>query len=144
MFWIILGIILGGRLGYILFYMVPYQFDALMADPGTILRIWDGGMSFHGGISGVAIALTYFAWSRKVSLFSIGDIAGVVAPIGIGLVRLANFINAELYGRHTDSPWGMVFPEGIVPGSTPPAYNWDTGKWVYNGFENGALSEPAL
>ena len=68
--------------------MVPYQFDALMADPGTILRIWDGGMSFHGGISGVAIALTYFAWSRKVSLFSIGDIAGVVAPIGIGLVRL--------------------------------------------------------
>ena len=135
MFWIILGIILGGRLGYILFYMVPYQFDVLMKDPGTILRIWDGGMSFHGGISGVAVALVYFAWSRKVSLYSIGDIAGVVAPIGIGLVRIANFINAELYGRHTDSPWGMVFPEGIVRGSTPPAYNWETGQWVYTGFE---------
>jgi phosphatidylglycerol---prolipoprotein diacylglyceryl transferase len=135
MFWIILGIILGGRIGYILFYMVPYQFDALAADPMTILRIWDGGMSFHGGISGVAIALIYFAYRNKVNLLSVGDIAGVVAPIGIGLVRIANFINAELYGRHTDSSWGMVFPEGVVPGSTPPAYNWDTGTWLYNGFE---------
>ena len=135
MFWIILGIILGGRIGYILFYMVPYQMDTLAADPMALVRIWDGGMSFHGGISGVAVALFYFAWKRKVNLLSIGDIAGVVAPIGIGLVRIANFINAELYGRHTDSSWGMVFPEGVVPGSTPPAYNWDTGAWVYNGFE---------
>ena len=131
MFWIILGIILGGRIGYILFYMVPYQMDVLASDPMAILRIWDGGMSFHGGISGVAIALAYFAIVKKVNLFSIGDIAGVVAPIGIGLVRIANFINAELYGRHTNSPLGMIFPEGVVPGSTPPAYNWDTGKWVY-------------
>ncbi|WP_371310957.1 prolipoprotein diacylglyceryl transferase [Hyphomonas sp.] len=135
MFWIILGIILGGRIGYILFYMVPYQFDVLVSDPMTILRIWDGGMSFHGGISGVAIAIVTFAMRHKLRLLSLGDIAGVVAPIGIGLVRIANFINAELYGRHTTSPWGMVFPEGIVPGSTPPAYNWDTGTWVYNGLE---------
>ncbi len=135
MFWIILGIILGGRLGYILFYMVPYQGDALARDPMAILRIWDGGMAFHGGILGVVIALVVFAARRKVSLLSIGDIAGVVAPIGIALVRIANFINGELYGRHTDSPIGMIFPEGTVPGSTPPSYDWDAGKWVYAGNE---------
>ena len=121
MFWIIVGIILGGRFGYVLFYMVPYQFDVIAANPLTIFKIWDGGMAFHGGILGVTIALILFARRRKVSLLSIGDIAGVVAPIGIGLVRLANFVNAELYGRHTDAPIGMVFPEGYVRGSTPPA-----------------------
>ena len=135
MFWIIVGIILGGRFGYVLFYMVPYQFDVIANDPLTIFKIWDGGMAFHGGILGVTIALCLFAYIKKVSLYSIGDIAGVVAPIGIGLVRLANFVNAELYGRHTDAPVGMVFPEGYVPGSTPPAYNWATGEWVYSGLE---------
>ncbi|HAQ78355.1 MAG TPA: prolipoprotein diacylglyceryl transferase, partial [Hyphomonas sp.] len=87
MFWIIVGIILGGRFGYVLFYMVPYQFDVIAANPLTIFKIWDGGMAFHGGILGVTIALILFARRRKVSLLSIGDIAGVVAPIGIGLVR---------------------------------------------------------
>ncbi len=135
MFWIIIGIILGGRLGYVLFYMVPYQMDVIAADPLTILRVWDGGMAFHGGILGVAIVLWWFAARRGVKLLSVGDIAGVTAPIGIGLVRIANFTNAELYGRPTESPAGMVFPEGYVPGSTPPAYNWDTGEWVYRGDE---------
>ena len=110
MFWIIVGIILGGRFGYVLFYMVPYQFDVIAANPLTIFKIWDGGMAFHGGILGVTIALILFARRRKVSLLSIGDIAGVVAPIGIGLVRLANFVNGELWGRSTDVPWAMVFP----------------------------------
>lgn len=135
MFWIIIGIILGGRLGYILFYMVPYQMDVLAADPMAILRIWDGGMAFHGGIAGVVVVLAWFAIKRGVNLLSVGDIAGVTAPIGIGLVRIANFTNAELYGRPTDAPVGMVFPEGYVPGSTPPAYNWETGDWVYRGDE---------
>jgi phosphatidylglycerol:prolipoprotein diacylglycerol transferase len=135
MFWIIIGIILGGRLGYILFYMVPYQMDVLMADPLTVIRIWDGGMAFHGGILGVATVLWFFAAKRGVKLLSVGDIAGVTAPIGIGLVRIANFVNAELYGRPTDAPVGMIFPEGYVPGSTPPAYNWETGQWVYTGAE---------
>ena len=135
MFWIIIGIILGGRLGYILFYMVPYQMDVLAADPLTVLRIWDGGMAFHGGILGVAIVLWFFAAKRGVNLLSVGDIAGVTAPIGIGLVRIANFTNAELYGRPTDAPVGMVFPEGYVPGSTPPAYDWAAGDWVYRGDE---------
>lgn len=135
MFWIIIGIILGGRFGYVLFYMVPYQMDVLAADPLAILRIWDGGMAFHGGILGVAVVLWWFAAKRGVNLFSVGDIAGVTAPIGIGLVRIANFTNAELYGRPTDASVGMVFPEGYVPGSTPPAYNWQTGDWVYRGDE---------
>ena len=135
MFWIIIGIILGGRLGYILFYMVPYQMDVLLADPMAILRIWDGGMAFHGGILGVAVVLAWFAMKRGVNLLSVGDIAGVTAPIGIGLVRIANFTNAELYGRPTEASIGMVFPEGYVPGSTPPAYNWETGDWVYRGDE---------
>jgi phosphatidylglycerol:prolipoprotein diacylglycerol transferase len=135
MFWIIIGIILGGRFGYVLFYMVPYQMDVLAADPLTVLRIWDGGMAFHGGILGVAIVLWFFAARRGVNLLSVGDIAGVTAPIGIGLVRIANFTNAELYGRPTDAPIGMVFPEGYVPGSTPPAYDWAAGDWVYRGDE---------
>jgi len=135
MFWIIIGIILGGRLGYVLFYMVPYQMETLAADPLTVIKIWDGGMAFHGGILGVAVVLWFFAAKRGVRLLSVGDIAGVTAPIGIGLVRIANFTNAELYGRHTDAPVGMVFPEGYVPGSTPPAFNWDTDKWVYAGNE---------
>ena len=134
-FWIIIGIILGGRFGYVLFYMVPYQMDVLAADPLTVLRIWDGGMAFHGGILGVAIVLWFFAARRGVNLLSVGDIAGVTAPIGIGLVRIANFTNAELYGRPTDAPIGMVFPEGYVPGSTPPAYDWAAGDWVYRGDE---------
>ncbi|MBY9067367.1 prolipoprotein diacylglyceryl transferase [Hyphomonas sp. WL0036] len=135
MFWIIIGIILGGRIGYILFYMVPYQWDLIAADPMALVRIWDGGMAFHGGMAGVAVVLAWFAMKRGVNLFSIGDIAGVTAPIGIGLVRIANFTNGELYGRHTEASVGMVFPEGYVPGSTPPAYNWATGDWVYTGLE---------
>ena len=135
MFWIIIGIILGGRFGYVLFYMVPYQMDVLAADPLTVLRIWDGGMAFHGGILGVALVLWFFAAKRGVPLLSVGDIAGVTAPIGIGLVRIANFTNAELYGRPTDASIGMVFPEGYVAGSTPPAFNWETNEWVYRGDE---------
>jgi phosphatidylglycerol:prolipoprotein diacylglycerol transferase len=135
MFWIIIGIIVGGRLGYVLFYMVPHQGEVLAADPLTIVRIWDGGMAFHGGILGVAAVLWWFASKRGVNLLSVGDIAGVTAPIGIGLVRIANFVNAELYGRPTDGPMGMVFPEGFVPGATPPSYDWQAGEWVYRGDE---------
>ncbi|KCZ88346.1 prolipoprotein diacylglyceryl transferase [Hyphomonas johnsonii] len=135
MFWIILGIILGGRFGYVLFYMIPYQQDVIAADPLSVIRIWDGGMSFHGGLIGVIIAILVISRRRALRLLPLGDIAGVVAPIGIMFGRLANFINAELYGRKTDSAFGMIFPEGQVPGSTPPAYDWNAGQWVYTGFE---------
>lgn len=109
--WVTLGIILGGRLGYILFYMLPLQAsrDALMQDPLEIVRLWHGGMSFHGGFIGVALAVTWFARSRKIDLLRLGDIVAACAPMGIGLVRVANFINGELWGRPTQLPWGMVF-----------------------------------
>lgn len=133
--WIILGIILGGRFGYVLFYMVPYQQDVIAANPLSVLKIWDGGMSFHGGLIGVTLAIMMIARRRKLSLLPLGDIAGVVAPIGIMFGRLANFINAELYGRKTDSALGVIFPEGYVPGSTPSAYDWVAKQWVYTGQE---------
>ncbi|MEO1100997.1 MAG: prolipoprotein diacylglyceryl transferase [Pseudomonadota bacterium] len=133
-FYVMLGVILGGRLGYILFYQVPFQADRIASDPMMLLRVWEGGMSFHGGLIGVALALLYAARSRGLKLLNIADIAGVVTPIGLLLGRTANFINAELYGRHTESSFGMVFPESNQ-GGTPPAYNWDSGEWVYSGLE---------
>ncbi len=135
MTWIILGVILGGRLGYLLFYVLPNEPQMLAKDPMMILRVWEGGMAFHGGMLGVFLALIYFARRNKVSLLSIGDLAGVSAPIAIALVRFANFMNAELYGRHTSSSIGMIFPEGFVSGSTPPAYDFNADKWVYSGGE---------
>ena len=132
-FWIMLGIILGGRLGYIIFYTN----GAWISNPLTILRVWEGGMSFHGGFIGVCLAI--FIVTRRqgnaAKLPSISDMAAIVAPIGILFGRLANFTNAELYGRKTDSAWGVIFPEGNAGTGTPPAYNWNTGEWVYTGTE---------
>ncbi len=130
LFYVILGVILGGRLGYILFYQLPFQADRLADDPLMLLRVWEGGMSFHGGLIGVALAIMWIARRRGVSLLQIADIAGVVTPIGLFFGRLANFINAELYGRHTDGPMGMVFPEAHV-GAAPGAYDWAEKTWVY-------------
>ncbi|MEM7765916.1 MAG: prolipoprotein diacylglyceryl transferase [Pseudomonadota bacterium] len=130
LFFATLGVILGGRIGYMLFYQIPFEPDRIASDPMMLLRVWEGGMSFHGGLIGVALALFWVARQRGVSLMSIGDIAGVVTPIGLFFGRLANFINAELYGRHTDSSFGMVFPEANV-GAAPGAYDWANRAWVY-------------
>jgi phosphatidylglycerol:prolipoprotein diacylglycerol transferase len=108
MVWAILGIILGGRLGYVLFY----KFDYYFANPGDILRVWEGGMSFHGGLLGVITAMFLFARKYRVPFFAVTDLMAVVAPIGLFLGRIANFINGELFGRVTDSPLGMIFPNG--------------------------------
>lgn len=130
LFWATLGVILGGRIGYILFYQLPFQVDRIAGDPMMLLRVWEGGMSFHGGLIGVAIAIFWVARKSGTSLIAIGDIAGVVTPIGLFFGRLANFINAELFGRHTDGPMGMIFPEAVV-GSAPGAYDWAEKTWVY-------------
>ncbi|MEL6284781.1 MAG: prolipoprotein diacylglyceryl transferase [Pseudomonadota bacterium] len=130
LFYATLGVILGGRLGYILFYQIPFEPERIARDPMMLLRVWEGGMSFHGGLIGVALALFWVARQRGVGLMSIGDIAGVVTPIGLFFGRMANFINAELYGRHTDSSFGMVFPEANV-GAAPGAYDWASKAWVY-------------
>ena len=104
--WVILGVIIGGRLGYVVFYD-PAKY---LADPLAALRVWDGGMSFHGGFMGVVTAGVLFARKERIPMLSLGDLMGLSVPAGLMLGRLANFINAELWGRQTDLPWGVAFP----------------------------------
>lgn len=106
--WAVIGTVLGGRLGYIIFYQADYFF----AHPLEMLQIWHGGMSFHGGATGVVGAAWLYTRYHKVPFFSFTDLLAVVTPIGLSLGRLANFVNGELYGRVTDVPWAMVFPRG--------------------------------
>lgn len=104
--YIIIGIIIGGRLGYVLFYDI----QEYLHHPLDILKIWRGGMSFHGGLIGVIVAVYLLARKHKIGFFSIIDICAITTPIGLFFGRIANFINAELYGRVTDVPWGVIFP----------------------------------
>ncbi len=101
-----LGVILGGRIGYMFFY----HFDLLLDDPLVLLRIWQGGMSFHGGMLGVFIAMWLYGRKTGRSFFQVTDFMAPFVPIGLGAGRIGNFINGELWGRPTDLPWGMVFP----------------------------------
>jgi phosphatidylglycerol:prolipoprotein diacylglycerol transferase len=104
--WVTLGVILGGRIGYVLFYNAPYFAE----NPWEAMQVWKGGMSFHGGFLGVVATVILFARARGIPILSLGDISGAVAPIGLLLGRIANFINAELWGRPADVPWAVVFP----------------------------------
>jgi phosphatidylglycerol:prolipoprotein diacylglycerol transferase len=106
--WVTLGIILGGRLGYVLFYRPGYYIQA----PWEALFLWQGGMAFHGGMLGVVVALWWFCRRNRVDPLVFGDRVAPVVPIGLLLGRLANFANGELWGRVTDVPWAMVFPTG--------------------------------
>ena len=111
-FYLILGLIIGARLGYVLFY----DLKMYLKDPLEIFAIWHGGMSFHGGLIGVLIVAILFSWKNKKPFWKIVDLFIVTAPIGLGLGRIGNFINGELYGRVTRVPWGMIFKNG---GSLP-------------------------
>ncbi|MBU2136686.1 MAG: prolipoprotein diacylglyceryl transferase [Alphaproteobacteria bacterium] len=104
--WVTLGVILGGRLGYVLFY----QPQMIWQSPLEVFQIWNGGMSFHGGLLGVIAALVLFARTQKIDLLRLGDLVAPAVPIGLFFGRIANFINGELWGRPTTAPWGMVFP----------------------------------
>ncbi len=106
-FYATLGIILGGRLGYILFYK-----PEMIQQPASMLKLWEGGMSFHGGVIGVLLGIMWFARANKLNWLRINDYVVVVYPIGHFLGRLANFVNGELWGRETDVAWGMIFPGG--------------------------------
>jgi phosphatidylglycerol:prolipoprotein diacylglycerol transferase len=106
--YLMLGLIIGARLGYVLFYDLPIY----LKDPLEIFAIWHGGMSFHGGLLGVLIVGIVFCWRHNKSFWRIADLFIVTAPIGLGLGRIGNFINGELYGRATCVPWGMIFPRG--------------------------------
>lgn len=106
MSWAIIGIIVGGRLGYVLFYNASYY----VAQPLEIFMIWHGGMSFHGGLIGVAVSLYLLARQKNYPPLKLADLCALAAPIGLFFGRIANFINGELYGRVTDVPWAMIFP----------------------------------
>jgi phosphatidylglycerol---prolipoprotein diacylglyceryl transferase len=104
LFYATLGILLGGRIGYVLLYRPD-----MLSDPMSLLKIWEGGMSFHGGFAGVCLAVIGTAIGRKVSLIALADVVAVASPFGLFLGRVANFINQELYGRVTDVPWAFIF-----------------------------------
>lgn len=152
---IILGVILGGRLGFVLFY----GFDYYSAHPLDILKVWEGGMSFHGGFLGVMVAGIWFARRHKINAWSLADALALAAPVGLFFGRIANFINAELWGRPTDMPWGVIFPGAAAqdcPGvltlcARHPSQLYEAGLeglllglilWVLVRF--GALTRPGL
>lgn len=108
-FIVLVGVIIGGRLGYVLFY----NFNHYIQNPLAIVALWEGGMSFHGGLIGVVIAGLYFCRKRGIHPYDLGDLLVLVVPIGLGLGRIGNFINGELYGRLTTVPWCMQFPSAI-------------------------------
>ncbi len=144
--WVTLGIILGGRIGYVLFYN-PAHFAA---HPAEIVQLWKGGMSFHGGFLGCVLAVIVFARRRDIPILSLGDITCAVGPIGLFLGRVANFINGELWGRPTDVPWGMIFPgAGPVPRHPSQLYEAALEGLVLFAalallIRGGALRQPGL
>jgi len=123
--WVTIGIILGGRTGYVLFYNLPF----FIAHPAEILELWKGGMSFHGGFLGCVAAVILFCRSNKIPILSLGDITTAVGPIGLFLGRIANFINGELWGRPADSsvPWRMVFPHDPLQLPRHPSQLYEAG-----------------
>lgn len=106
LFYIALGVILGGRVGYVLFY----KFQTFLGDPLMLLRVWEGGMSFHGGLLGVILAMAWYARQTRRHFFEVADFVAPLVPPALLAGRMGNFINGELWGRPTDLPWGMVFP----------------------------------
>jgi phosphatidylglycerol---prolipoprotein diacylglyceryl transferase len=103
-----LGVVAGGRIGYVLFY----DFASFLSNPLSIFAIWNGGMSYHGGMLGTIVATILFARARKILVWSLFDIIAAAVPFGLGFGRITNFINSELWGRTTNMPWGVVFPDG--------------------------------
>jgi phosphatidylglycerol:prolipoprotein diacylglycerol transferase len=144
--WVTLGIILGGRTGYVLFYNLAHFIE----HPLEILQVWNGGMSFHGGFMGCVIAVIWFARQRGLPVLSLGDVTCAVAPIGLLLGRLANFVNGELWGRFADVPWAIIFPRG-GPIPRHPSQLYEAGLeglalFIVLGFmvRAGALRRPGL
>jgi phosphatidylglycerol:prolipoprotein diacylglycerol transferase len=120
--WVTLGIILGGRIGYVLFYNPAYFAE----HPFEAFQLWKGGMSFHGGFTGCVLAVVLFARKNNISILSLGDITCATGTVGVMLGRIANFINGELWGRETDVPWGIVFPGG-EPVARHPSQLYEAG-----------------
>jgi phosphatidylglycerol:prolipoprotein diacylglycerol transferase len=121
--WAALGVLLGGRVGYVLFY----NFDYFLSHPIEIVALWHGGMSFHGGLAGVLIAIWTFCRLRTRSFLRVGDLVAAATPLGLLLGRIANFINGELYGRPSDVPWAMVFPNDELHVPRHPSQLYEAG-----------------
>lgn len=126
LFWATFGVVLGGRIGYVLFYKPGYYIHHL----DEVFSLWKGGMSFHGGLIGVILAMTWIARSRKLVLLSVYDLGAIATPIGLFLGRMANFVNGELWGRPSDVPWAMVFPADTLQVARHPSQ-------LYQGFMEG-------
>jgi phosphatidylglycerol:prolipoprotein diacylglycerol transferase len=109
-FYVMLSVIVGGRIGYMLFYVAP---SWMLHDPLMLFRVWEGGMSFHGGLLGVLTAVWWWSRRQGIHFFDTVDFVAPLVPIGLGLGRLGNFIGGELWGRHTDAPWGVIFPRAL-------------------------------
>ena len=120
--WAAIGIILGGRVGYILFYDLPN----IIAEPLRAIQVWNGGMSFHGGFAGTTLAMILFARRHKIPLWSLFDIVAAVVPIGLFFGRIANFVNGELWGRLSDAPWAVMFPNA-GPFARHPSQLYEAG-----------------
>ena len=145
--WAAVGIVAGGRIGYILFY----DLARYIASPTDIFRVWEGGMSFHGGLLGVILAMILFARKNQIPVFSMFDVVSAGVPVGLGLVRVANFINSELWGRPTDVAWGVIFPNG-GPEPRHPSQLYEAGlegivlflalAWLV--WRAGALKRPGI
>jgi phosphatidylglycerol:prolipoprotein diacylglycerol transferase len=108
--WAAIGVIVGGRLGYVLFYGLIYETDHFLSAPWRIFAAWEGGMSFHGGAIGVVLAIVFFARAKRLDMVALGDLVAAATPIGLFFGRIANFVNGELWGKPTNVPWAMVFP----------------------------------
>ncbi len=141
-----IGVVLGGRLGYVLFYNLPYYLDY----PVEVFSVWKGGMAFHGGFLGAALALVVLARRRKASVLALADVCAAAVPIGIFLGRIANFIKPELWGRSTDVAWAMVFP-GAGPEPRHPSQIYEAGLeglalflLLLVAIKLGALRRPGL
>ncbi|MBA3323884.1 MAG: prolipoprotein diacylglyceryl transferase [Rhodobacteraceae bacterium] len=133
--WMVLGVILGGRLGFVLFYQPGY----FAANPAEILAVWQGGMSFHGGFLGVVAAVVGFALRGGFDPVRLGDAVAAAAPIGLFFGRLANFVNGELWGRPTTMPWGVVFPGAACPPGWPEVCARHPSQMYQAGLEGIAL-----
>jgi len=127
LFYGMLGVVIGGRLGYVLFY----SFDSFLADPSFLFRITQGGMSFHGGLLGVIVAMAWFGRRSGRSFWQVSDFVAPLVPVGLGLGRIGNFIGGELWGRLSDAPWAMVFANAVQPGgwqSEALRQAWERGE----------------
>jgi phosphatidylglycerol:prolipoprotein diacylglycerol transferase len=141
-----MGVILGGRLGYVLFYNAGFY----LAHPAEIFAVWKGGMSFHGGFAGTALAIYVLAKRKRISVLSLADVCAAAVPVGLFLGRIANFIKPELWGRPADVPWAMVFP-GAGPSPRHPSQLYEAGLegvvlflLLYAAVHMGALRRPGL